>query len=87
MSNIKDRITLNFYEEIENDRNLINFFNDKYNKKFRGHKIKEMLIDYLKNNEDYNEFLNKSKKENIIVEEKRAEVTKKMKIAGWKQYY
>ena len=64
MSKIKDRITLNFYEEIENDENLIDFFNNKYNKKFRGQKVKEMLVEFLKNNEEYKEFLNKGKEKN-----------------------
>jgi len=84
MSNIKDRITLNFYEEIENDENLIDFFNSKYNKKFRGQKIKEILVDYLKNNDDYKAFINKGKKQEKDVEE--IAITKKKALRGMETY-
>ena len=51
-----DRITLNFYENIESDKLLINFLNSKYNKKFRGQKVKEILMDYLKNSGELDNF-------------------------------
>jgi hypothetical protein len=88
MSVIKDRITLNFYEEIENDSNLIDFLNSKYNKKFRGQKVKEMIIDFLKNNDDYKEFINKGKE--VIKEKEIADaevsVAKKKLIKGMNTY-
>ena len=83
MSIIKDRITLNFYEGIENDENLIDFFNSKYNKKFRGQKVKEMLVEFLKNNEDYKEFLNKgeekTKEKEVAIETEKANKKKEMR--------
>lgn len=75
-----DRITLNFYGNIDDDKLLIDFLNSKYNKKFRGQKIKEILTTYLKNNGDLDEFKkNMNKKDESTTDVVEAKKGKKLK--------
>ena len=79
-----DRITLNFYGDIEDDKLLIDYFNGKYNKKFRGQKIKEILVQYLKSNGELDLILRKKE----FVKEINSEIkpSKKKTIKGLETY-
>lgn len=78
-SKITDRVSLNFYEDVQDDKMLIDYLNRKYNKKFRGQKIKEILMDYLKNTNEFKEFKNNIDKEKEIAVDVKTGKKKQLK--------